>query len=100
MNVAFESCVVMKNIVIMALNDPSVSIMAVLYLRVIVISENAVELLPPSAGNFFISVYIGVIAWAGQLETALFFSSECKCTKLFCFEMNMFVFGIYLLLRS
>lgn len=37
---------------IVALNDPSVSIMAVLYLSVVVIFENAVELLPPSAGNF------------------------------------------------
>lgn len=56
MNVAFESCVVMKNVVIMALNDPSVSIMAVLYLNVVVISENAMKLLPPGARNFFISV--------------------------------------------
>lgn len=42
----------MKNAMIVALNDPSVSIMAVLYLSIVAIFENAVELLPPSAGNF------------------------------------------------
>lgn len=52
MNVAFYSCVVMRNSMIVALNDPSVSIMAVLCLSVMVIFENAAELLPPSAGNF------------------------------------------------
>lgn len=52
MNVAFYSRVVMRNSMIVALNDPSVSIMAVLCLSVMVIFENAAELLPPSAGNF------------------------------------------------
>lgn len=42
----------MKNAVIVALNDPSASIVAILYLSVMVTFENAVELLPPSAGNF------------------------------------------------
>jgi len=41
----------MKSVMVVALDGASVSMMTVLYLSVVVIFENAVKLLPPSARN-------------------------------------------------